>query len=67
MLACVPSPARANRPRGTDLEAIGEMCHEPGRGYRPDPALRSGAINDYAACMVLGPAGIGGVLALIIR
>ncbi len=40
------------------------MCHEL---TAPIPCLRSGAINDYAACMVLGPAGIGGVLALIIR
>ena len=41
---------------------------EPGSGLTaPIQRLQSGVVNDYVTWIVLGLAGIGGVLALIIR
>ena len=42
--------------------------YEPGAGLTaPVQRFQSGVVNDYVTWMVLGLAGIGGVLALIIR
>lgn len=42
--------------------------YEPGAGLTaPVQRFQSGVANDYVTWMVLGLAGIGGVLALIIR
>ena len=42
--------------------------HEPGAGLTaPVQRFQSGVVNDYVTWIVLGLAGIGGMLALIIR